>query len=449
MEAVSKQRDQARSPVRDPPRGDHPPCRPSWHRAARARGCARRAVAAALAGLLCGPDQLVSLCAQVREELGCSLTQMAQHLVEEKASFDTPSAHTLGRWEAGLRRVPMEVRARRACARPLSSRDVASPTVTTHPSTRARRCTRGSRECARESSASERTSHRPRRPTAARSTYARSTRSRRAHPPNPVPDRAEPARAPAQESMVGPEYQASVPKGPSAAKAGSRQSRADERVWSPRLAHREGVAIDAYLSKVHEALRDEQAVPSPPSRPPSRPSNRRPSSQTICYDEEVALSILHLLQYDHQASTSIEISPRSDLPLSRPRVTARPRLARDVRRVGAPRHAHTRAHAQSRHRAGENSPRPSHVASLTPRARVAERGRPLDRVAAAAARGEGAAARGRRGDGGFVRWADRARQGATPRADPCVRGLRARSRRAGPRGDQRDRAAGEEPHRGG
>ena len=177
--------------------GDHPQCRPSWHRAARARGCARRAVAGALAGLLCGPDQPASLCAQVREELGCSLTQMAQHLVEEKASFDTPSAHTLGRWEAGLRRVPMEVRARRAGARPLSSRDVASPTVTTHPSTRACRCTRGWRECARESSASERTSHRPGRPTAARSTYARSTRSRRATPPTPcpiVPSQREPRR---------------------------------------------------------------------------------------------------------------------------------------------------------------------------------------------------------------------------------------------------------------
>jgi len=88
---------------------------------------------------------------------------------------------------------------------------------------------------------------------------------------------------PRQESMVGPEYQASVPKPTPAAKWASRK---DECVWSPRLAQREaqhweGLTLQQYLEKVRAALQ---------------------ADEELQYDEEVALDVLHELGYNAQAA---------------------------------------------------------------------------------------------------------------------------------------------------
>ena len=59
------------------------------------------------------------------------------------------------------------------------------------------------------------------------------------------------AEYPYQEPMIGPDYQASVPRSCSAA----RNRREDEKVWCPKSAAKESVKVDAYLARVREALR--------------------------------------------------------------------------------------------------------------------------------------------------------------------------------------------------
>ena len=89
------------------------------------------------------------------------------------------------------------------------------------------------------------------------------------------------AEYPYQEPMIGPDYQASVPRSCSAA----RNRREDEKVWCPKSAAKESVKVDAYLARVREALRGADGL--------------QPSAACV---EESALQVLHSLKYDAKAA---------------------------------------------------------------------------------------------------------------------------------------------------
>ena len=89
------------------------------------------------------------------------------------------------------------------------------------------------------------------------------------------------AEYPYQEPMIGPDYQASVPRSCSAA----RNRREDEKVWCPKSAAKESVKVDAYLARVREALRGADGL--------------QPSAACV---EESALQVLHTLKYDAKAA---------------------------------------------------------------------------------------------------------------------------------------------------
>ena len=62
---------------------------------------------------------------------------------------------------------------------------------------------------------------------------------------------------------MGPEYQATIPKalaGASKISSASKTSRRDERLFSPRLAAREGIDVESYLTRVRAVLDDEPAL---------------------------------------------------------------------------------------------------------------------------------------------------------------------------------------------
>ena len=88
---------------------------------------------------------------------------------------------------------------------------------------------------------------------------------------------------PRQESMVGPEYQATIPKalaGANKISAQTKTSRRDERVFSPRLASREGVDLEAYLARVRAGIQFHLA--------PSRAQPRDPAVLSGDYRNESA-----------------------------------------------------------------------------------------------------------------------------------------------------------------
>lgn len=82
---------------------------------------------------------------------------------------------------------------------------------------------------------------------------------------------------PRQESMVGPEFQALMPKMAPAVKS----SRRDELLWSPRVAAREGVDLEGYLTAVRRLI---------------------DSEPSLSYDEEAALDTLRDLNYSTAAA---------------------------------------------------------------------------------------------------------------------------------------------------
>ena len=85
---------------------------------------------------------------------------------------------------------------------------------------------------------------------------------------------------PYQEPMIGPDYQVGVPRSTS----GSSKQRADECIWSPRLAVKDVVGVEPYLHKVRELLKDCEEL--------------RPGGGATY--EEIALDVLNELQYNPQ-----------------------------------------------------------------------------------------------------------------------------------------------------
>ena len=85
---------------------------------------------------------------------------------------------------------------------------------------------------------------------------------------------------PYQEPMIGPDYQVGVPRSTS----GSSKQRADECIWSPRLAVKDVVGVEPYLQKVRELLKDCEEL--------------RPGEGATY--EEIALDVLNELQYNPQ-----------------------------------------------------------------------------------------------------------------------------------------------------
>jgi len=85
---------------------------------------------------------------------------------------------------------------------------------------------------------------------------------------------------PYQEPMIGPDYQIGVPRSTS----GSSKQRADECIWSPRLALKDAVGVEPYLQKVRELLKDCEEL--------------RPGGGATY--EEIALDVLNELQYEPQ-----------------------------------------------------------------------------------------------------------------------------------------------------
>jgi hypothetical protein len=85
---------------------------------------------------------------------------------------------------------------------------------------------------------------------------------------------------PRQESMVGPDFQAIVPKHTGAAAAPGRQARKDESLWSPRLAWRHGVNVEEYLSAVRGTLEGAGGAVE------------------FIFDEVEALHVLRILDYE-------------------------------------------------------------------------------------------------------------------------------------------------------
>lgn len=83
---------------------------------------------------------------------------------------------------------------------------------------------------------------------------------------------------PRQESMVGSDFQAVVPKHIGSSSASGRQLRKDESLWSPRMAVRHGVVVEEYLSAVRGAL---EGAPT-----------------GFEYDETEALHVLRILDYE-------------------------------------------------------------------------------------------------------------------------------------------------------
>ena len=123
--------------------------------------------------------------------------------------------------------------------------------------------------------------------------------------------------------MVGPEYQTVIPKSVSTASrtaSGSKTARRDERMFSPRLAAREGVVVGAYLTQVQTLLADEE---------------------TLAYDEEVALYTLHQLNYSVQECCHQTPSPTS--MHEKPGMAVGSRLARTMRGMAAARGAQARS----------------------------------------------------------------------------------------------------------
>ena len=85
---------------------------------------------------------------------------------------------------------------------------------------------------------------------------------------------------PYQEPMIGPDYQVGVPRSTS----GSSKQRADECIWSPRLAVKDVVGVEPYLQKVRELLKDCEEL--------------RPGKGATY--EAIALDVLNELQYNPQ-----------------------------------------------------------------------------------------------------------------------------------------------------
>jgi len=85
---------------------------------------------------------------------------------------------------------------------------------------------------------------------------------------------------PPQEAMIGPDYQATVPKQVGSGKE-KKEARKDVLIWSIWQAAKEGIDIDLYLKEVRDALKE---------------------ACSLEYNEDAALTILHDLKYNQRSA---------------------------------------------------------------------------------------------------------------------------------------------------